>query len=415
MVNVEIITIGDELLIGQVVDTNSAWIGTQMNAIGARISRITSISDSVDEIRRAILEADGRAQVVLTTGGLGPTKDDITKTTIAAMFSLPLVRDEPTYQHVQRLTAHLGLPFNELNQSQALVPQGCRVMANPIGTAPGMVLALPGGSTLFSMPGVPFEMKKMVTDHVIPIVREHYTLREVVHRTVVTFGLTESRMAQMLAPWEESLPEWLHLAYLPNPMGLRLRLSAYDVEAQRAEKAIDEEFEKLRPIIGTHILGREPATVFSAVAQMLNRDGATLAVAESCTGGAISARITAMEGASAYYMGGVTAYSNQVKVNVLGVSAADIDQYGAVSRTVAEQMAVGVRRALGADYGISTTGIAGPSGGSADKPVGTVWMALAHSGGVESRCMQFGELREQNIERAAAHAVDMLRLRLLER
>ncbi|MDE6500314.1 MAG: nicotinamide-nucleotide amidohydrolase family protein, partial [Rikenella sp.] len=242
--------------------------------------------------------------------------------------------------------------------------------------------------------------------------------RSVVHRTMMTFGLAESAMAERIAPWEEALPEWLQLAYLPNARGIRLRLSAYDAESERAVEEIERRFSKLNEYVGPYLLGYEPASVESAVAEILRQKQQTLAVAESCTGGSISARITAMAGASEYYMGGVTSYSNEAKVRLLGVSAEDIERYGAVSEPVARQMAEGALTRFGTDYAIATTGVAGPGGGTPEKPVGTVWMALAWrtgQGRVETlaRLMRFGELREQNIERAATHALNMLRLHLL--
>lgn len=422
MVRVELITVGDELLIGQVVDTNSAWLGQELGRIGAQVDRIVSVHDAAEEIEGAVWAALGRADVVIMTGGLGPTKDDITKRTLAECFGMRLVRDEAVYEHVRQMTAERGMAFNALNQDQALVPDGCRVLPNRVGTAPGMLFVRKdreyGERYLFSLPGVPFEMKTLVTEQVIPILREHFALRSVVHRTMMTFGMAESALATTIAPWEEALPEWLHLAYLPNPRGIRLRLSAYDVEQSVAEEEITRQFDRLRDYIAPYMLGYEPASVESAVADLLLEREETLAVAESCTGGAISARITAMAGASEYYLGGVTSYSNAAKVNLLGVAAEDIEQWGAVSEPVARQMAAGAVTRFGADYAVSTTGVAGPGGGTPEKPVGTVWMAVAWrtaEGTVETeaRCMRFSELREQNIERAATHALNMLRLRLL--
>lgn len=414
MSNVEIITIGDELLIGQVIDTNSAWIARSLNDIGAQVSRVVTIPDQADAIEQAISQATARASIVITTGGLGPTKDDITKRSIAHLMDVPLERHTPTYLHVERLTTRLGLPFNELNQAQALVPHGCQVLPNDIGTAPGMMFDTAGGGILVALPGVPFEMKKIITDHLIPLIKTRFELRSVVHRTMMTFGLAESEMARQIAPWEDSLPGDLHLAYLPNPRGLRLRLSAYDVQHDAALREIDSRFNTLRSIIGPYMLGYEPASVESSLASLLVTLGRSVAVAESCTGGVISARLTALEGASAYYLGGVTSYSNAAKTAILGVNEHDIATHGAVSQTVAEQMADGARRRFGADYAIATTGIAGPTGGSEAKPVGTVCMAIAYDGGTQSRVMHFGELRQQNIERAAAHAIDMLRRHILE-
>lgn len=422
MVKVELITVGDELLIGQVTDTNSAWIGRELGDIGAQVSRITSLSDQAGEIKEGVTSALERADVVIMTGGLGPTKDDITKKSLAELFDVGLVRDRGVYEHVRQLNQERGMEFNALNQDQALVPEGITtILENAVGTAPGMLFdrSTPSESKLlFSLPGVPFEMRELMSGKVIPIIRERFALRSVVHRTLITFGVAESALAIRIEPWEDSLPKWLHLAYLPNARGIRLRLSAYDVDQEKALQEIEKQFEQLKDYIGAYILGCEPASVESAVAGLLKDRGQTLAIAESCTGGAISARITAMPGASEYYLGGVTSYSNEAKTNILGVQADDITRYGAVSQTVAEQMARGALEKFGSDYAISTTGVAGPDGGTPEKPVGTVWMALAwreNNGEVKtaSRCMQFSHLREQNIVRASTHALNMLRLHLM--
>ncbi|HJE88186.1 competence/damage-inducible protein A [Rikenella microfusus] len=423
MVSVELITVGDELLIGQVIDTNSAWIGRELGRIGAQVDRIVSVHDTAADIGDAVGAALERADVVIMTGGLGPTKDDITKKTLADLFGMRLVRDPDVFEHVRRMTAERGLEFNELNQAQASVPEGCTVLPNRMGTAPGMMFSRPDGAggrekLLFSLPGVPFEMKELVSEQVVPIVKRHFSLRSVVHRTMITFGLAESAMALAIAPWEEALPGWLHLAYLPNARGIRLRLSAYDVDETSATAEIEARFAALREYIAPYMLGYEPSSVESAVAALLRERGRTLAVAESCTGGSISARITALAGASEYYLGGVTSYSNEAKARLLGVSVPDIERFGAVSETVARQMAAGALERFGADYAVSTTGVAGPGGGTPEKPVGTVWMAIAwrtEKGETKTsaRLMRFSELREQNIERAATHALNMLRLHLL--
>ena len=423
MVSVELITVGDELLIGQVIDTNSAWIGRELGRIGAQVDRIVSVHDTAADIGDAVGAALERADVVIMTGGLGPTKDDITKKTLADLFGMRLVRDPDVFEHVRRMTAERGLEFNELNQAQASVPEGCTVLPNRMGTAPGMMFSRPDGAggrekLLFSLPGVPFEMKELVSEQVVPIVKRHFSLRSVVHRTMITFGLAESAMALAIAPWEEALPGWLHLAYLPNARGIRLRLSAYDVDETSATAEIEARFAALREYIAPYMLGYEPSSVGSAVAALLRERGRTLAVAESCTGGSISARITALAGASEYYLGGVTSYSNEAKARLLGVSVPDIERFGAVSETVARQMAAGALERFGADYAVSTTGVAGPGGGTPEKPVGTVWMAIAwrtEKGETKTsaRLMRFSELREQNIERAATHALNMLRLHLL--
>lgn len=408
----EIITIGDELLIGQVIDTNSAWLGSTLGNDGIKVIQITSVQDNASQIVHAVNDALSRADIVLMTGGLGPTKDDITKKTLAEMFGMKLVRDEQVYAMVGKQLALRGIAFTELNQGQALVPDGCTVLPNRNGTAPGMWFER-NGKVLISMPGVPFEMKALVKEEVLPRLRKHFALDANVHRTIITFGLAESILADTIAPWEEALPPYLHLAYLPSALCIRLRLSAYETDRQKAEQEIDNQLQKLAKLIPHYIVGSEEDSLESVTGQLLRDRGETLATAESCTGGNIAHRFTAMPGASDYFKGGVVAYSNEVKMALLGVDPESLNQYGAVSQSVAEQMAEGVRRATGATYGISTTGIAGPTGGTPDKPVGTVWMAVATPQGVFSRRMVFGSIRSQNIERASSNCINLLRLHLL--
>jgi nicotinamide-nucleotide amidase len=408
-----IITIGDEILIGQIVDTNSAFISQKLNEAGITVIERTSIGDNAAEIESALDRALSRSEIVIITGGLGPTKDDITKKTLAAYFDVRLVRDEESYRLTEQMMASRGIEFNELNRNQALVPEGAVVFPNHNGTAPGMMLEREG-LVLVSLPGVPFEMKALMNDSVMPELVRRFGLHSNVHRTMITFGLPESVLAQTIAGWEDALPDYMHLAYLPSPSAIRLRLSAYDVEGALAEKEIMNRFAELEKIISPYVVGYGEETVQAVVARMLTERGATLAVAESCTGGRIASFFTAMAGASAYFVCGVVSYSNSAKENILGVEAAALQQYGAVSRQVAEQMAMGVLAVSGADYAIATTGIAGPTGGTPEKPVGTVWIAVASREGVIVRKMQYGNLREQNIERASASAVNLLRLLLLD-
>lgn len=408
----EIITIGDELLIGQVVDTNSAWLGSTLGDDGIKVIQITSVQDHAAQIVQAVNDALSRADIVLMTGGLGPTKDDITKKTLAEMFGMKLVRNEQVYEMVGKQLALRGIAFTELNQGQALVPDGCTVLPNRNGTAPGMWFER-DGKVLISMPGVPFEMKALVKDEVLPRLRKHFALDANVHRTIITFGLAESILADTIASWEEALPPYLHLAYLPSALCIRLRLSAYEIDRQKAEQEIESQIEKLSKVIPHYIIGSEDDSLESVTGTLLKTRGETLATAESCTGGNIAHRFTAMPGASEYFKGGVVAYSNEVKIALLGVNPESLNRYGAVSQSVAEQMAEGVRRATGATYGISTTGIAGPTGGTPEKPVGTVWMAVATPNGVFSRRMVFGSVRSQNIERASSNCINLLRLQLL--
>ncbi len=408
----DIITIGDEILIGQIVDTNSAWIAARLGEIGVSVRRKYSIGDRREEIVSAVEESLSKAEVTIITGGLGPTKDDITKRVLAEIFHSQLICDTETYERVERMMAARGIAFNDLNKGQAMVPECCTPLANHKGTAPGMWFER-DGRVVVSLPGVPFEMEALMIESVLPRIKEHFSLASVVHRTAITYGLAESMMAELIAPWEDALPDHLHLAYLPSPSQLRLRLSAYDVAQGEAEREIDQQFALLLPILGDYFVGWGDTTVQSAVAEMLVKRGETLASAESCTGGVIASKFTAMSGASEYFWGGVVSYDNSVKENVLGVSHEALETYGAVSEQVARQMAEGVRRLCGTTYGVATTGIAGPTGGTPEKPVGTVWMAVATPTHTIAKCVQHGKIRAVNIERAASAAINLLRLELM--
>ena len=403
-----IITIGDEILIGQIVDTNTASIARKLNAIGIAIKEKTSIGDQAEEIKSCVGRALHNSKVIIITGGLGPTKDDITKTTLAEMFHSKLIYNETEGEHIRQLLARRNIPFTELNRGQALVPECCTVLHNAHGTAPGMWFDTEEGNIVISLPGVPFEMEHLMDDVVIPRLKEQLTLRSIVHKTLITRGIPESILAERIERWEDELPEYMHLAYLPAPNIVRLRLSAYDIEKQEAESAIEAEFQKLRDIIGDNIVGWEDATLEQQVHDILTRHNLTLAVAESCTGGTIASKFTAMAGASAYFLAGVVAYANSAKSNILGVNGEDIAREGAVSKIVAQQMAEGIRRVAGADYTIATTGIAGPSGGSEAKPVGTVWIAVATPQGTIATMRNCGTDRSQIISRASAYAIEML-------
>lgn len=403
-----VITIGDEILVGQIVDTNAAYISQSLGNIGITVRERVSVGDTADEIRRALDRELSLSEIVVMTGGLGPTKDDVTKRTLAAYFGCGMVRHQPTYDMVREMLLRRGIEFSELNRRQADVPECCTVLPNRNGTAPGMWFDR-DGKVIVSLAGVPFEMKALMDEQVVPLLKEKFRLRSNVHRTMITFGIAESILAERIEAWENSLPEWLHLAYLPSPSGIKLRLSAYEKDAEPARRRIDDCFSELEKIIPEYVVGYDDCTLVDSVARLLTEKHATLAAAESCTGGRIAAQIVEKDGASRFFLCGVVSYSNASKVNVLGVDAMDIERYGAVSRQVAEQMAEGVRRISGADYAVSTTGIAGPTGGSEDKPVGTVWIAVATPSGATARRMCYGRLREQNIERASASALDMLR------
>ena len=408
MIQATIITIGDEILIGQIVDTNSVSIAKHLNKAGITVREKLSIGDNAQQIEQTLARAHSQSQIVIITGGLGPTKDDITKHTLARIFSSPLVEDSVVSAHVERLLAARGIAFNELNRSQALVPECCQVLFNHHGTAPGMWFEQ-GDNVTISLPGVPFEMEHLMEDEVMPRLMSRFSLHANIHRTMITSGIAESILAERIAEWEEALPPHIKLAYLPAPNIVRLRLSTYDSEDEAAAReAIEALFKQLYDIIPDNIVGFEDASVQQLVHQILTERGQTLAVAESCTGGVIASRFTAMAGSSAYFLAGVVSYSNESKRDVLGVDYEDIVRYGAVSEQVARQMAEGVRRITGADYAISTTGIAGPSGGSAEKPVGTVWMAVATPKHTIAMMRQSGTDRGQVINRASAYAIEML-------
>ena len=409
MIKATIITIGDEILIGQIVDTNSVSIAKHLNTAGITVHEKISIGDTAQQIEQTLARALAQSEVVIITGGLGPTKDDITKHTLAKIFASDMHEDKRVADHVRTMLERRGIEYNALNQGQAMVPDCCTVLFNAHGTAPGMWFEDAEGRVTISLPGVPFEMEHLMEDEVMPRLKAHFSLHANVHRTMITAGLPESMLAERIEEWEDALPKWMKLAYLPAPNIVRLRLSAYDREdGQAAREAINAEFDKLHNIIPGHIVGFEGATMQSLVHEVMRERGLTLATAESCTGGTIASLFTAMAGASAYFLGGVVAYANEVKRDVLGVNYDDIMTHGAVSETVARQMAEGVRRTTGADYAIATTGIAGPTGGSEAKPVGTVWMAVATPTHTVAVMRNSGLDRGQIISRASAYAIELL-------
>lgn len=408
MIKATIITIGDEILIGQIVDTNSVSIAKRLNAAGITVEEKLSIGDDAEQIATTLKRAHTQSQIVIITGGLGPTKDDITKHTLARIFSSQLIENKAVAEHVEKMLAVRGIAFNALNRSQAMVPECCTVLFNHHGTAPGMWFE-EGDHVTISLPGVPFEMEHLMEDEVMPRLKAHYSLHANIHRTMITSGIAESILAERIAEWEDALPKGVKLAYLPSPNIVRLRLSTYDSEnGVAARKRIDELFNQLYKIIPDNIVGYEDASVQQLVHQLLTERGKTLAVAESCTGGTIASRFTAMAGSSAYFLAGVVAYANEAKRDILGINYDDIMRYGAVSEQVARQMAEGARRITGADYAIATTGIAGPTGGTTQKPVGTVWIAVATPQGTIATLRPSGTDRSQIINRASAYAIEML-------
>jgi nicotinamide-nucleotide amidase len=408
-----ITAIGNEILIGQVLDTNSNWLATELTRLGFDVENIAVIPDVRAAIESALSSAEGACDLICFTGGLGPTSDDITKQTFADYFGEPLVMDSEVLADVTAFLARRGrTALVNLNRSQAMVPKGATVLRNLVGTAPGSWFEK-DGTVFVSMPGVPYEMRKMMNDEVIPRIREKFDLSVIYQKTVLTFGIPESDLAARIAKWEAALDD-IEIAYLPSPAGVRLRLTLRGTDREALKAKVGERIAELDKQIPGDIYGYDTDTLASVVGQLLLGKKKSMATAESCTGGLIGHQITSHPGASAYYLGSIIAYDNRVKIGLLGVNEADIDAHGAVSRRVVESMAEGVMGCTGADYAVATSGIAGPDGGTLEKPVGTVWIAAASKTRTISKRFQFGERRDVNIARSAASALNMLRKLLLE-
>lgn len=410
----EIITIGDEILIGQIIDTNSAWIAEQFNLYGIEIFQITSVHDDAVHIQKALIRAEKEVDLVILTGGLGPTKDDITKQVLCDFFNTELVFHEPTFEHIRQRFKNRNIDLNKLNRDQAMLPATCIVLPNKTGTAPGMWFEK--GDTIFvSVPGVPFEMKYLVENEVLSRLRSNQKVKAIYHKTIHTQGLPESMLAERIESWETALPANIKLAYLPGPMSVRLRLSATGTEMSTIKRQVEEETERLKQLIPDYIYGYDNETLAEAIGKLLSDRGQTLAVAESCTGGYISHLITSVPGSSAWYKGSVTAYSNEIKEQFLGVKTESIQAHGAVSEQVVREMAEGVRERMNTRYAVATSGIAGPTGGTEDKPVGTVWMAITGPDKTIAERFVFGDNRERNIIRSGQTALQLLRRFILNR
>lgn len=409
--NCEIITIGDELLIGQVIDTNSAWMATRLNEAGIRVKQMTSVSDDPEHITKELKAALNRSAIVLITGGLGPTKDDLTKDTLCRFFNTTLVEDPKVVHDLTVYFKSRGRELTETNRKQAEIPANCTPVYNKNGTAPGMWFDFEG-KVIVSMPGVPYEMKAMMDEIVIPKLSSLFQLPKVSHQTIITTGVGESFLSDLLEPWETRLPPYFKLAYLPSTGMVRLRLSCYQSN-DSLEFQLMEELEKAKLLIGKYIYGYNDDTPEKIVGKLLIEKNQTLAVAESCTGGYISHLITSVPGSSTYYIGSTISYANEVKTRFLGVSQEVIADKGAVSEEVAKAMAEGVRSTLGSTWAISTTGIAGPGGGTPEKPVGTVWIGLAGPNVLIAKKFQFGNDRLRNIQITAISAFSMLRKEIL--
>ena len=418
MTGASICTIGDEILIGQITDTNSAHISRALNSLGIKVSKMVSIGDDHNLIVESLKKELQENEIVITTGGLGPTKDDITKKALAELSeSTSYKTDQRQLEIVHRILSARGLDILDINLAQADVPENCEVIPNRLGTAPVMVFRFPEErfrhkATLYSLPGVPFEAIGALDD-ILNDIKEHYFLSDIYHRTVMTYGIAESALAEMIADWEDNLPADMHLAYLPNALtGVRLRLSIYGGMREDQIVRIENELKGLHAILGDIIYSDKDDTLESAIGEILKATGKTLSTAESCTGGMISSLITSVPGSSEYFLGSVTSYANSVKENVLGVPSKIIEEYGAVSSECVSAMAEGVRRLTGSDYSVATSGIAGPGGGSDQKPVGTVWIGVSSHMGTETFSLRFNSDRKRNIERFSSSALHILLKRI---
>lgn len=403
----EIITIGDEILIGQIVDTNSAFIAAQLNRIGIRVKQISSVSDDRQHILTALAEAAQRAQVILITGGLGPTKDDITKVTLAEYFGVGMTENAAALENVERIFARFNRPMLEVNKKQAQVPENCEVILNKNGTAPCMWFN-EQGVIYVSMPGVPHEMMYLMTEDILPRLKSSLALPAIVHKTILTAGEGESFLAERIADIEDSLPKNIKLAYLPKLGQVRLRLSGYGPDEAALTKEVEYYAQKITERVGDVVVAEEDIPIEKAILNYMEARNLTLSVAESCTGGQISHLITQHAGASKVFLGGAVTYSNGLKNSILGVKNETLSEFGAVSGETAREMAEGALRNFKSDFAVAVTGIAGPDGGTPEKPVGTVWIAVASTHKTVAKKLTFGNKRTQNIERSAVSALTML-------
>lgn len=412
-IRAEVITIGDEILFGQITDTNTAWLGTELTNVGIRVVRKTSVGDQAEAILQSLHEAHERADVIIITGGLGPTKDDITKKTLCTYFGVGMVRNETALALVTGFFEKRGRAMTDLNRAQADLPANAVYIQNDWGTAPGMWFEYgrPGEPqrVYVSLPGVPFEMKHLMTNRILPRLTQHFKTPIIKHKMIRTVGIGESFLAERIEAWEDALPNHIKLAYLPSFGGVKLRLTATGDDHALLDRELAEQVSRVMPLIEKSVYGFDDDELETVVGRLLKNQNLTLGVAESCTGGYVSAQLTKVPGASAYFKGSVVSYSNDVKVNTLGVQPETLAQVGAVSEETIRQMAEGVRKVLSTDVGIATSGIAGPDGGTPDKPVGTIWIACATSQRTVTRLLKLGQYRDQNIQLTTNYLLNMLR------
>jgi nicotinamide-nucleotide amidase len=409
VVRAEIIAIGDELLYGQIVDTNSHWISQELDLMGVKVVRKTTIGDDRKDVLAAFESAEKRADIVLITGGLGPTKDDLTKPLLAEYFGCDIIEIPEAVKAVSEYFLRRGREMTPLNILQGHLPACCTYVPNEVGTAPGMWFER-NGTYWMSMPGVPYEMKKLMKDFVLPRIPQLFALPVIYHKVIKTVGIGESWLADLISDWETALPSSIRLAYLPSLGHVKLRLTGFGNSKAELEKAIDEQIDAVMPLIEKYVYGFNAETLETAIAKLLKAEKKTIALAESCSGGYVSHLITSVPGSSAYYQGGIIPYHNRFKNQILGVSKDTLSRFGAVSEETVREMATGIRTLFNADFGLASSGIAGPDGGTEDKPVGTVWIACAMNGRVETKKVQLTQDRMLNIQLTGVAVLNMLRI-----
>ncbi|GAB2500210.1 competence/damage-inducible protein A [Algoriphagus taiwanensis] len=409
LVRAEIIAIGDELLYGQIMDTNSHWISQELDLVGVKVVRKTTVGDNRTDILAAFAAAEERADLILITGGLGPTQDDLTKPLLAEYFGCEVVEFPEAVEAVTSFFKRRGREMTQLNILQGHLPSCCTYVPNEVGTAPGMWFER-GGKYWMSMPGVPHEMKKLMKDFVLPTLPKVVALPVIYHKVIKTAGIGESWLADLIKDWENNLPEHIRLAYLPSLGHVKLRLTAFGENLKTLEDEVDEQIEEVMPIIDKYVYGFNSETLETAIGNLLKNAGKTLALAESCSGGYVSHLVTTVPGSSAYFQGSVVPYHNQFKESILGVQSQTLETFGAVSEETVKEMANGVRKLFKADFGLSSSGVAGPDGGTEEKPVGTVWIACAGEGFVETRKLQLTQDRMLNIQQTGVAVLNLLRV-----
>jgi len=407
----EIISIGDEILFGQTLDTNSHWISGELDKLGIQVARKIAIGDRKAEILSALKEAESRADVIIVTGGLGPTNDDLTKPCLVEYFETHLVRNETMLAHIKGIFEARGRMITPINEAQADLPANCQAILNVVGTAPGMWFER-NGKVMISMPGVPYEMQRMMSKYILPQLKERFVKGVLSHRIIRTIGIPESTLADLIKEWEANLPANIKLAYLPAMGMVKLRLTAKGDDEKWLNAQMQSQIDKVLPLIEKYVYGFDDEEIEEAIGRMLKERNFTLAVAESCTGGYLSHRITSIPGSSQWFCGGMVPYSNKLKNEQLHVPNEILTKFGAVSEPVVLALAKNVKEAFGADVGISISGIAGPSGGSKEKPVGTVWFGYSDNEKTIAKCLHFTKDRMLNIQYGTTAALNMIRINL---